>query len=66
MITTILIIILLSLFNLQKNDGIQFSNKKAVSVLENYSLKDEMNKSVIDGFYNNDTCGIGNKIYLMK
>jgi uncharacterized protein YcfL len=30
------------------------------------SISDEMNKSIIDGFFDNDTTGISNKIYLMK
>jgi hypothetical protein len=33
---------------------------------DNFSLNDEMNKSIIDGFYGGDTTGIGHKIYLLK
>ncbi len=33
---------------------------------DNYSLKDDINNSIIDGFYDNDTTGIGDKIYLLK
>jgi len=43
------------------------SIKQSVSTCdENFSLKDEINKSIIDGFYNNDTTDIGDKIYLLK
>jgi hypothetical protein len=30
------------------------------------SFKDELNDSIIDGFYNNDTTGISQTIYLIK
>ena len=43
------------------------STKQTISTYDkNFSLKDEINKSIIDGFYNNDTTGISNKIYLLK
>jgi len=31
-----------------------------------FSLKDEINKDIIEAFYNNDTTGISNQIYLLK
>lgn len=31
-----------------------------------FSFKEELNASVIDGFYDNDTIGKSNEIYLLK
>jgi len=43
------------------------STKQTVSTYDkNYSLKDDINKSIIDGFYNGDTIGISKNIYLLK
>ena len=33
---------------------------------ENFSLKDEINNSIIDGFYYGDTTGVANDIYLLN
>jgi hypothetical protein len=41
------------------------STNEQVSLI-NISATDEINKSIIDGFYDNDTTGIGDKIYLLK
>jgi len=35
-------------------------------VINHDELKDEINASIIDGFYNNDTSGISKSIYLLK
>jgi hypothetical protein len=32
----------------------------------NVSIKDDLNAAIIDGFYDNDTVGISNNIYLIK
>lgn len=32
----------------------------------NYSIKEDINKDIVESFYNNDTIGIGHKIYLLK
>ena len=38
-----------------------------ISMLNNLpNFKNELNKSIIDGFYNNDTIGISKTIYLIK
>ena len=42
------------------------STKQTVSTNKNFSLKDDINKSIIDGFYNGDTTGISKNIYLLK
>jgi len=44
------------------------SKKQIISITYNneFSFKDEINKSIIDGFYNGDTTNIGNDIYLLK
>ncbi len=33
---------------------------------DNFSLKEDINKSIVDGFFNNDTLGISETIYLLK
>ena len=33
---------------------------------EDFSFKDQINQSIIDGFYNGDTTGISRNIYLLK
>ena len=44
-----------------------FISKPAPYYYENeFSLKDDINQSIIDGFYNGDTNNIGNEIYLLK
>ena len=35
-------------------------------IIDMHSLRDDMNASVIDGFYQNDTIGISKTIYLLK
>lgn len=42
------------------------TKQPAHSYDKNFSLKDEINKSIIEGFYNNDTTGISKNIYLLK
>jgi len=43
------------------------STKQSVSTCDkNFSVKDEINQSIIDGFYNSDTIGISKNIYLLK
>ena len=61
--TIIFIIIIEVVFSLY-----QSTDNKMVKyeTCDNYSLKDDINNSIIDGFYDNDTTGIGDKIYLQK
>ncbi len=43
------------------------STKQSFSTYDkNFSLKDDINLSIIDGFYNGDTTGISKNIYLLK
>jgi hypothetical protein len=42
---------------------LSFNSKNIVNTNE---FRDELNKSIIDGFYDNDTSGISHKIYLIK
>ena len=43
------------------------STKQSVSTYnKDFSLKDEINQSIIDGFYNGDTTSISKNIYLLK
>lgn len=53
----IIILILITLYGC--------SSTKHTVYKEIPSFKDDINKSIIDGFYNNDTTNIGN-IYLLK
>ena len=62
MITLIIIIFISISVNITKVED----KPKSIDIIKTYSIKDEMNKSIIDGFYDNDTTGIGNKIYLLK
>lgn len=41
-------------------------NNIANNEILNNSLKNEINTSIIDGFYNNDTINVGNSIYLLR
>ena len=61
--TIIFIIIIEVVFSLY-----QSTDNKMVKyeTCDNYSLKDDINNSIIDGFYDNDTTEIGDKIYLQK
>jgi hypothetical protein len=47
---------------------IAYSTTTKQPVKTNYevSTKDEINSSIIEGFYNNDTVGISKSIYLLK
>ena len=43
------------------------STKQSISTYnKDFSLKDEINQSIIDGFYNGDTTDISKNIYLLK
>lgn len=42
------------------------SSTKRLTYNKDFSLKDEINKSVIDGFYDGDTTGISKNVYLLK
>ena len=46
--------------------GCSTAKKHTIEDVLNYSFKDELNKSIIDGFYDSDTTGIGKDIYLLK
>jgi hypothetical protein len=57
---------LIIIFILITSCSISKSNKSETVYNDNFSLKDEMNKSIIDGFYNGDTTNISQNIYFIK
>ena len=42
------------------------SSSKTIINDVDFSLKDEINESIIEGFYNGDTTGISKNIYMLK
>lgn len=54
------LIIIISIFLFSCN------SEKQISLIDTSFFKNEINKTIIDGFYENDTTGIGDKIYLIK
>jgi hypothetical protein len=44
------------------------TTKENFNVIDNneFSLKNELNQSIIDGFFNNDTTGISNNFYFLN
>jgi hypothetical protein len=64
----LILITLLTFISCSTIKSIEYKNRPSLidSIEMSFSIKDEINKSIIDGFYNNDTTGIGNSIYLLR
>jgi hypothetical protein len=42
------------------------SCKATETIKKPIAFKDDLNKSIVDGFYNNDTTGISKNIYFLR